>query len=121
MLIVKIEMWPGGDAARKYPVSNAAIWCVAQDADGKRNYRYLLCKDPQFGGPATDEELRAAVTTRQGWRAGTVSGHAPGDRGVWDLLGAVLVSALGARLRGYLGAQLPTWAQAASTEPQRQP
>lgn len=96
-------MWPGGDAARKYPVSNAAIWCVGQDAQGRRSYEYLLCKDPQFGGPSTDEELRAAISAGRGWRRGTVSGHLPVNRGVWDLLGAVLLAALGPRLRSYFG------------------
>lgn len=102
MIVVRVEMWPGGDAARKYALSSAALWCEAASAQG-RSYGYLLCKDAQFGGPQDDAGLRAAISARLGWRKGKVTGHLPGDRGAWDLLGAVLVHALGSRLRGYFG------------------
>lgn len=105
MMVVRVEMWPQGDAARVYPLSLAALSCIGQaNANapehgvvlGERRYHVRLFKDVAFGGP-TD----GPFTERHIWRSGIVRGHLPGKRGVWDLLGGALHHLLGPRLDGY--------------------
>ena len=110
MIVVKVCMWPGGDASQERVLSVGTIACVgvARAADaargiraGERAYQMRLLKDTSFGGPdGADPE---ALHTAPVWRAGGVRGHLPGPRGAWDLLGGGLRVLLGARTNDYRG------------------
>lgn len=95
MLVVKVEMWPGGDAAKARVISMATWTCLGVARDhGDRGYKVRLFKDADFGGPTV-------APVGEVWREGTVRGHFPGRRGVWDLLAAGLREVVGRRLEGY--------------------
>lgn len=112
MIVVKVEMWPGGDPAQ------ARTECIGlvdfqgratRDEPtlgvrkGERAYRVRLLKMPAFGGPdGSDPERLRRPRPSDVWREGTVRGHMPGPRGAWDLLGGVLKVLLGARLKDYV-------------------
>lgn len=107
MLVVKVEMWPGGDSTKARVMSVAAIDLLGQaNADrpeigvrkGERRYRVRLFKDTAFGGPDASGDLTNAPV----WRGGRVRGHIAGRRGVWDLIGGAIKVLLRDRLDDYV-------------------
>lgn len=98
MLVLRVEMWPGGDAAKKHTIGLAALALQGVTPEGVRSYAVKLFKAPEFGGPATDEAL---LNTPAVWRQGFVTGHVAGPRGTWDLIGGALKVMLGERLNFY--------------------
>ncbi len=108
MILVQVFMVPQGTGPRRL-LTQATLSCVGEATrdlpeagvtKGSRAYRVVLHKDTAFGGPGEDADLRGA----RPWKTGTVVGHRPGPRGVWDLLGGALRAVLGSRLDGYSGA-----------------
>ncbi len=106
MVVVHLEMWPGGVESAKYTLGVAKLSLLGvattdrADEDiirGERVYHCTLYKDTAFGGPATI----SAAKPSQVWRSGKVRGHLPGPRGIWDLLGGALKGVLGTRLQRY--------------------
>ena len=92
MLVVKIEMWPGGNEGKAYLLSQGVI---ANDGKGSvtlgsvtlGNYDVNLMKAPRFGG---DKKPRISGKS---WRRGRVEGF---DRNLseWELLRRALEDAL---------------------------
>lgn len=101
MMVVKVYMWPGGDSAKARLLGAATL--ALTGVSNTRSYDVRLLKDTSFAGPSTDEAIHAAACAGPVWRRGEVRGHRPGDRGIWDLLGAALHKVLGRRLQSYDG------------------
>lgn len=112
MMVVKVYMWPGGDADAEELLCQATFDCqgeATRDApelgvrQGERGYRVRLLKGPRFGGPGEGAEVRPQyVQKRKVWKEGFVRGHLPGRRGEWDLIGGALRVLLGSRLNPYV-------------------
>jgi hypothetical protein len=112
MLVVKVEMWPGGNPAQARTECIGLIDFQGQAKQddpalgvkaGERAYRVRLLKMPQFGGPdGSDPERIRNPSARDVWRTGYVRGHLPGQRGAWDLLGGALRALLADRLLPYV-------------------
>lgn len=100
MMVVRAWMWPDGSPSDARLLSTATVTCTGA-RDGRRQYDARLMKDVRFRGPVTDADVLNALKRERHWRRVQVSGHTPGKRGVWDLMGAVLEAACGARLRQY--------------------
>lgn len=96
MVVVKICLWPKGDRTAERVLAVGSLTLIDQ-ADGVRTYKARLFKDPAFGGPDGSGDLAGAPV----WREGTITGHRPGARGGWDLLGGALRELLGSRLASY--------------------
>ena len=114
MIVVKIEMWPKGDAskARVLSIATLARIGVAKAAVGvtrvgERAYTVRLLRDVEFGGPDGSDPVALRAGTV--WREGSVRGHTPGvgQRGTWDLLGGALKVLLGNRLNQYVDGGKP--------------
>lgn len=104
MMIVKVVMWPGGDASKERILSVATFTCVHADpATGERSYEARILKDAEFihGGSLTDPNFVRSPGISNLWRIRRVGGHVPGRRGTWDLIGAFLAGVLGDRIKGY--------------------
>lgn len=95
MVVIKLVMWPGGDSEKEYPLSIGTL-----DKVGPGSYRIRLLKDAAFGGP-TEATREKVSDSRNVWKSGFVSGHFPGARGAWDLLGGALNAVLGERIVSY--------------------
>jgi hypothetical protein len=81
MIVVTIELWPGGDQQRKQLLGAVTI---ANDTSGTQmvgNYHYALAKRRGEGA----------------WRQGQVKGFPRQRLGAYDLLFRVLRSAVGSR------------------------
>lgn len=107
MLVVKIYMWPDGDWTRERLVSVGTFGLVNVAKNKVRTYHVRLLKEPRFGGP-TDSAPPARISQphpRSVWRQGIVTGHRPGPRGAWDLVGGALRVLLDRRLADYASAR----------------
>jgi hypothetical protein len=90
MLVIKIEMWPRGDASKARLLGEGRI--CNEGGDMKTgNYSVNLLKSPEY---AKDGNVGKS------WRKGTVSGFPRQKLGPWDLLLRGLVSAIGSRNPG---------------------
>ena len=109
MIVVKVEMWPGGDAAKKRMLSVMKVWNVRVDTEtGERGYRIEILKDTSFTDlDMTVDENLVMVKSKDVWKKGMVRGHFPGKRGLWDLLGGSLAALLRERLSTYRGMEEP--------------
>jgi hypothetical protein len=103
MVVIKAIMYPGGMADRAYTLGIASLTFLGQAREdrgaiqqGERVYDVKLFKAPEFGGPS--DEPRGAI-----WKRGSIRGHLPTARGVWDLLGGSLSQLLGSRIDRYQG------------------
>jgi len=97
MLVVKVELWPGGDADRARELCRMAIWNNGGDAD-HGDYGVVIPKSTSHGARSPGV-----------WRAGTVRRFARRSArvGVWDLLRSALNNALGRRQTFAGTAELP--------------
>lgn len=111
MLVVKVYLWPLGDASRARLLSQASISLLGQAGrddpergirKGERAYRVRIFKDTDYRGPEDGVDVREVPSSKV-WREGHVRGHLPGRRGVWDLLGGALQAVIGGRLGDYVG------------------
>lgn len=90
MLVIKIELWPLGDASR---AETLEIGTIVNDGTGDAatgNYVVKLQKSPRFSGPKTP---RPDAEGRNLWRAGVVKGFTR-TLSAWELLRRALVAAL---------------------------
>ena len=88
MIVVKIEMWPGGDPAKAREIGRGTI---ANDGRGTAtlgSYDVRLLKSPEYArNPGT-------------WKTGRVEGFPRQRLGPWDLLLRGLEACIGQRNRG---------------------
>jgi hypothetical protein len=87
MIVVRMELWPGGDKAR---AEDLGIMQITNDETGtadEGNYMYLILKSPKYA-------QRPGI-----WRQGRIEGFPRRSRaaGPWDLLRGILNDALGPR------------------------
>jgi hypothetical protein len=83
-----------GDKTRSRVMSSMFISLIGE-FNGARSYSVVVGKDKKFGGDPEDVYAPA-------WkRLPIIGGHTPETRGVWDVVGASLVSLLGKRLNQY--------------------
>lgn len=77
MLVVKIELWPKGDAARKTDLAVVAIANVGGDAENG-DYEYAVSHQAgsAFDGTLDPHELLSRKNTRAAWKRGKVKGYA---------------------------------------------
>lgn len=82
MVVVKVEMWPQGQASKAYSLGTLT-----------------LALDPDTKPTATRRNYTWRITGRKGktLKSGRVEGHTPKSRGVWDLLLRTLQAAYGYR------------------------
>ena len=112
MVVIKAFMWPGGDPSKEQFISAATLTCIGRIPDDDRPtgliantrlYRLTILKGVDFGGPGLESLPTTARSPHHTdvWRKTHVGGHQPGRRGLWDVLGGALQSALGGRLVDY--------------------
>lgn len=88
MMIVWLELWPGGDASRAHPLGAARITNDESGDLSVSNYDVALYK--------FETEERAQLDDRHVWRRGRVIGFPRrGGLGPWYLLLRALVATLG--------------------------
>lgn len=110
MVVMHVQIWPGGDQARARTFAIATM-ALVEESEGVRTYEVRLLKDTRFGGPnvevpAMDPDLIEQIVNPSAvFRAARVTGHRSGARGVWDLIGGVLKVMLGNRLSSYAAAR----------------
>ena len=91
MVVIKVEMWPGGNESRKQEFARAEITNLASTTiatqGGKGDYHVRLS-----GGiwGRTDVMHRT-------WKTGKVKGFDRVKRGIWDLLFLALLDTVGYR------------------------
>lgn len=101
MIVVKVELWPGGDESNKRDLGTAHIWC--KSADGKNNeygeYGVKLLKGAEYSNDPGGV-----------WRSGKVSIFPRTSKsfGPWELLALALEDVLKTRLRN-LRSLLPSY------------
>ena len=123
MRVVRVYLWPRGDASKERVLSQATLALTEVDPSGRRSYDVRLWKDRAVGGPSASE-LREAPASKI-WRRGRVGGHLPGGRGaaargVWDLVGGALRVLLAERLDGYVRRTRPAADEQLSLLPTRE-
>ena len=84
MVVVKLEIWPGGDELKMREIGRAHIANISNLADVS-DYSVIL-----FGG--IYGRLMSGI-----WRRGTVKGFDRKRRGAWDLLLLALEATVGGR------------------------
>lgn len=83
MLVMQIQMWPGGDKTKAYPMGTITV-ALDEDLTVSDNFRGYQWRITTFNGKKT-------------WKKGTIEGHTPNSKGPWDLLFRVLRKAVGSR------------------------
>lgn len=95
MIVVRIELWPGGHSARAREIGRAHIVNCGGSADAALgNYKAQLFKSPEY------------AKTPGVWRSGAVLGFrrkGPGALGPWDLLLRALAACVRDRSPGVVG------------------
>lgn len=85
MIVVKIELWPQGDASRMHELGRTYIWNDATTGDPARgNYGVAVCRRGVFGWP---NALNSAT------RRGEVRDYPRLSYNVWRLIIRALLSA----------------------------
>jgi hypothetical protein len=84
MLVVTVELWPGGDESRKRHLGTAKIVNDGTGTTRVGNYTATLSK---WGRP------------NQVWKRGSFRGFRRQAYGAWDLLGGALVGLLSDRIQ----------------------
>lgn len=92
MLVIKIEMWPRGDATRAKEIERAYVWNDDTGDLGSGNYDVILCKARKFMGDRPWTTPRQ-MSDRDVWRTGHVH-HFDRSKSTWLLLLLALKSAL---------------------------
>lgn len=93
MIVIRVELWPGGDEDRATHLGTAVI---ANDGTGTRyigNYNVFL------GKWGEEDPMRLVKVKSARWKTGRVEGFQRLIRGPWDLMGSALSSMLGRRLK----------------------
>lgn len=75
MLVVIIEIWPGGDEQRKRRLGVATIVNDGKGTEEIANYQFEIFKGPELGS-----------RNRSVWKRGKIQGFARRMLGPWDLL-----------------------------------
>jgi hypothetical protein len=83
MIMVNIEMWPGGDSARKRPIGSMTIANIGGSSE-RGDYRVRLMKSPEY------------AKTAGVWKSGKVEGFRR-HFGPFDLLLQALVACIAYR------------------------
>jgi hypothetical protein len=90
MIIVRVELWPGGDANRARLLGLGKIENVGNGSDARGNYAAALVG-------ATSAGVTPAVAARPPFRSVRVEGFPRQQLCAWDLLFRVLREAIGDR------------------------
>lgn len=91
MIVVKVEMWPGGDESRAQEFARATITNQVRttvESGGKLGDYAVKLSGGIWGRPECAKRI---------WKMGKVSGFDRVHRGVWDLLFLALRSTVGYR------------------------
>lgn len=84
MIVVKCEMWPGGDERKAYPLCKAEIandGDTSEETDGRKgSYKARFMQAEQFN-------------PKKVWRSSKVPPISRSRRGVWDILYVALRNA----------------------------
>lgn len=94
MIYVRVEMWPKGSHARRYPLGEALIE-NRSGGGSKADYRVLLSKK---GGFASNEDATARMRVSHVWKEVLVPGFPRAYLGSWYLLASALQLACGRAL-----------------------
>lgn len=78
MIVVKVELWPGGDCMNKETIARAEIWNTSNLADVS-NYAYRCLV------PASLDKTRTVVV-----ETGTITGYLRKRLSVWYLVNKML-------------------------------
>lgn len=81
MVVIRAEMWPKGDETKAYFLGTVVIVLKGIDEKGLRRYEWAISK----------------FKSKTVWKRGTIDGHNPKNRGLWDLLYRIMELAAGAR------------------------
>lgn len=89
MLVVRIELWPRGDAARARSLGVASIVNVGDGTHAIGNYDVTLFKAPEYSKQAETRPLQQMLIhplAREIWKKGRIEGFPRQRLGPWDLL-----------------------------------
>jgi len=82
VVVVKVEMWPRGEASKAYSLGTLTIALDPTTVSaGSRSYTWRITR---FRDKGT-------------WKSGRIDGHTPRTKGPWDLIYRILRQAVGAR------------------------
>lgn len=85
MIVIKLEMWPGGYEANKYELGRAYLWNDGKGTTARGNYDGAIMRK----GDARPPHLAGAIT-----RTGQVRGYPRLSYTVWELIRRFLNDAL---------------------------
>lgn len=88
MIVIRMEMWPGGSPERKYLLGSAII---ANDGTGTQTVGHYRVR---IGRRGVDTPLKPFTKP---WKTGVVTNFPRMRLGAWDLLYRALKEILGAR------------------------
>lgn len=88
MIVVRVEMWPGGRADRKYLLGSAVIANDGKGSDSVGHYKFRI------GRRGVDTPLAPLIKP---WKVGAVLNFPRQRLGVWDLIFRALKEVIGAR------------------------
>lgn len=88
MIVIKLEMWPGGDEARKYDLGRAFIWNDGRVADPRRGDYGVAIQRRGYTGSWVD-----VVRGQKAQRRGEVKDYPRLAYPVWRLIIRALRSA----------------------------
>lgn len=106
MIVIRMELWPGGDKSRAEHLGTATIANVNRMDDMRHigNYEYLVMEHSQSAEgdlvevfPESRFNLSQRGSAKKKWKSGGVAGFPRLKLGAWDLLYRVLQSAVGNR------------------------
>lgn len=109
MMVVKVEIWPGGDHTRARTTAVATWGHRGVNDAGQHCYDVTILKNLEYGGPAlpvtdlrpeTVEAIKNPVAATV-FKQACIGGHRRGERGAWDLIGGSLGAILGDRVLPY--------------------
>jgi hypothetical protein len=83
MLVIQVQMWPGGDKSKAYSMGTLTVALDPSTlaTDITRGYTWRITRFKDKGT----------------WKSGRIDGHNPKTRGPWDLIFRILRSAVGVR------------------------
>lgn len=87
MIVVKMEMWPGGDEVRARPIATAVIFNDATGNSVIGNYQYVIGRKGKY-------DPRSLLSGRHVLRQGRITGFNRKARKAWELVMLCLAAGL---------------------------
>ena len=97
MIVLRVDVWPGGDYRRARDMGTVLVWIVAADGEEVGHYRYKILKFNQRRRYKELLQRPQDIPSSACWREGTIQGFPRKKQGPLDLLYRILDKAIGNR------------------------